>query len=1418
MCTRESVKDGDASRAYDTGHDSILRSAAEDLMGRFQSLLGTSKSSPTSQTLSTTVETVTKNGLPDTLQNMEPRCHNATKTLLSSYQPPHQQPIYHRPAEELLDSINNLTPSAIQSNSNGSHANIWQKAMSDVQHRLTTNPSISSPPPDTAVPITIRKQSNFSSHATNSYPDKVPATTSNTTGSSSTPDQEALLSYPVHSATPELARNSTLSLQDASQKLTDTIAGLQQYASTSAAVQPTTGGVRAAVSMASDRLQDTSAAMSLNSSLYGGTTMHPMSVRTLSTQDYHADLLDLTSRLSASQQMLVIQSPSPQSFISHPHTLLTQSAGGEQIVTDNNSLADQMMEVTEGLRSTSEAIIMKQQELQGRPDVMSSALSSILQYFQGAAASSSLGTRATSVIPQAAGNYMGAASDGSTSNRLLHTKERLAEAVLQIHSTAPAPVQQQQQDMEALNLALQQALQESQRDPAEAAEKLRSFILQYKGHYSADVSSRVASTASKLQAFVDSHQSAKMLPSGSAATRMLPSGSAASVEFKMPSQDYSTLIETAQVSPIPGEAPEPLYHNYLLEGVLGTLQWVQDLIILPGRSNVPPPSQEPAVQGITSQTQQMIDASRRLQALSEQMKEAHTLYHIQDTMEKEALSSILSQLSLIAEKLAKSGAKLGARQGMEGLTVLNGNNDSPATTMMSSISRASGGGQEDPLLSLLDGLYKAVVVDSGLRDFLVGVKRLGDSIVVSMDTSWSHAPPTARLVAYVAAVAGAFFLLRARIPTLWRTLPRSKVQYPSSLVPPSGTTAYREEVAPFMSTPTSASANASASAGSPLPWLSGTAASFSPSSQDKASPSAQGLGPELLGSDSRHVAQILLAAQSRADSASVASWPEIINPLGGERNNEDAASVRSPDIRSSSPVSELAGGQGTTQKSTFKHIWQSFNGALQPGSQGDQTSLNSNSSSHKSGVQHAAYTSAASSKAQHRSMPASACSSMPAMRTLPDPAAMRPVHTSSHSSAASIGASAVAAVVYGQGAAAAAAAVEATAKASYPVQQYSAARTASMPAAAGGSMASWGSTSSATTSSAMTSSPTSAGSFGSASSNWGSSRTPHQVGSQYVPPGSNTAVNTRGNGSSNSLEVDSDKMRLELKRALHWATKGLGPVASVVPGGEPFREEMDHLVQQLEALSPSSTQEDNYDSRRVDPAGNWGSPSGMGIRTSSTLPGSSSSGSSSGSIPGDRAAGRQQRGLLGSWTLCYASNGLPEDDSMQQQQQGSNSNSNLFAQILQLSDAIPGLGMDAVVQTLEQMDPSPAVLASAVNLGPHGVAISMNNSAVFRFGPLGSWKVTVSGGWSAAGSSALVTFDTFSIKPVSFLGLETQDLPELSVPIPELLRSQSSWHTTYLDQDLRISRGANGSLFVFKRVPASSQQQSTNTAGYVYPY
>lgn len=49
---------------------------------------------------------------------------------------------------------------------------------------------------------------------------------------------------------------------------------------------------------------------------------------------------------------------------------------------------------------------------------------------------------------------------------------------------------------------------------------------------------------------------------------------------------------------------------------------------------------------------------------------------------------------------------------------------------------------------------------------VAGIRRLGDSIVVGMEDGWHAVPPAARLVAYVAALAGAFFLLRSRAPSM----------------------------------------------------------------------------------------------------------------------------------------------------------------------------------------------------------------------------------------------------------------------------------------------------------------------------------------------------------------------------------------------------------------------------------------------------------------------------------------------------------------------------------------------------------------------------------------------------------------------------------------------------------------------------
>ena len=45
--------------------------------------------------------------------------------------------------------------------------------------------------------------------------------------------------------------------------------------------------------------------------------------------------------------------------------------------------------------------------------------------------------------------------------------------------------------------------------------------------------------------------------------------------------------------------------------------------------------------------------------------------------------------------------------------------------------------------------------------------------------------------------------------------------------------------------------------------------------------------------------------------------------------------------------------------------------------------------------------------------------------------------------------------------------------------------------------------------------------------------------------------------------------RAAVKDRVQWATSTLGPIMAVVPGGEPLRNEVDQLLQQLESMSPT---------------------------------------------------------------------------------------------------------------------------------------------------------------------------------------------------------------------------------------------------------
>jgi hypothetical protein len=247
------------------------------------------------------------------------------------------------------------------------------------------------------------------------------------------------------------------------------------------------------------------------------------------------------------------------------------------------------------------------------------------------------------------------------------------------------------------------------------------------------------------------------------------------------------------------------------------------------------------------------------------------------------------------------------------------------------------------------------------------------------------------------------------------------------------------------------------------------------------------------------------------------------------------------------------------------------------------------------------------------------------------------------------------------------------------------------------------------------------------------------------------------------VRTQQERMRAasEIKDRLSMVARALGSVLAVVPGGEPVRHEADALLLRLEGLSPTdkplNTGADDRVARTAHPTGP--PPPSPDIN------------------------------LLGEWRLEYASNG-PASGSPLPPSSTASASANLLAHLLQFAGSIPGFGMDGVIQRL-WTDP-----------GRRGV-ILVENSATFRLGLLGSWKVTARGGWrdNGGGMCAQAWFESFAVRPVGrILGFDASTLPEVVVPVPAQLQMLSDWCTTYLDGDTRVSRGAGGLIFLFKKV------------------
>jgi hypothetical protein len=97
--------------------------------------------------------------------------------------------------------------------------------------------------------------------------------------------------------------------------------------------------------------------------------------------------------------------------------------------------------------------------------------------------------------------------------------------------------------------------------------------------------------------------------------------------------------------------------------------------------------------------------------------------------------------------------------------------------------------------------------------------------------------------------------------------------------------------------------------------------------------------------------------------------------------------------------------------------------------------------------------------------------------------------------------------------------------------------------------------------------------------------------------------------------------------------------------------------------------------------------------------------------------------------------------------------------------------------------------------------IFASNNAIFDLPLLGEWKVQADGVWicNTDEQTAKVSFSSFSVQATKLLGLSQWNLPELKIPVLEFLRNEAVWITSYLDEDMRLGRGATGNLFVFRR-------------------
>lgn len=150
--------------------------------------------------------------------------------------------------------------------------------------------------------------------------------------------------------------------------------------------------------------------------------------------------------------------------------------------------------------------------------------------------------------------------------------------------------------------------------------------------------------------------------------------------------------------------------------------------------------------------------------------------------------------------------------------------------------------------------------------------------------------------------------------------------------------------------------------------------------------------------------------------------------------------------------------------------------------------------------------------------------------------------------------------------------------------------------------------------------------------------------------------------------------------------------------------------------------------------------------------------------------------LLGEWTLIYASRGTV-----------------VTRRLPLVPNLFGGITLEQVWQTLSTSS---------------NQTVAAENGAVLNIPIVGKVRLCATGFWrweSGEPQTVQVTFSVFSVQLQKPFGWLDWALPNLKVPVLEFLRQEAQWTTSYLDEDLRVGRGATGNLFVFKRVYSRSQ-------------